>query len=269
MQIITRAQWGARHDDGFGPAPVPYSRTYLHQSVTIAPDLVWVDADGDGVEDDEEKAMRLLEDIGEQRFGRGISYTWCIPPSGRIYEGHSVDRQGSHTGGLNDIARAICLIGRYQDTAPTPAQIRSIAWLLQHNVAKGWTKTAALTGGHRDVKATECPGDLAYAAIPTINQLAAGPAITEEDTVSWNDRFKAPNGKEYSAAEYLVWTNWYVGQLTAQVAGLQTAVDKLAGAVGGDDLTAEELKAAVKAGTAEALAEGLVKIDVTVNGAQT
>lgn len=180
-QIITRAQWGARHDNGFGPAPLPYSRTYLHQSVTIAPDLVWIDADGDGVEDDEEKAMRLLEEIGEKRFGGGISYTWCIPPSGRIYEGHSVDRQGAHTGGLNDVARAICLIGRYQDDEPTPAQIQSIAWLLQHNVAKGWTKTAALTGGHRDVKATECPGDLAYAAIDDINQLAAGPAITDTE----------------------------------------------------------------------------------------
>jgi hypothetical protein len=83
---------------------------WLHHSVTIAPDLVWVDADGDGVEDDEERAMRTLEDIGEARFGEGISYTLAVMPSGRVYEGHGVDRQGAHTG-RNDIARAIVLVG--------------------------------------------------------------------------------------------------------------------------------------------------------------
>lgn len=217
LRVIPRAAWGARHPNGFGPAPVPYSRTYLHQSVTIAPDLVWVDADGDGVDDDEERAMRLLEDIGQQRFGGGISYTWPIFPSGRIYEGHSVDRQGAHTGGLNDVARAIVFVGRYQTTAPTAAQLRSAAWLLQHNRDKKWTKTAAITGGHRDVKATECPGDLAYAAIPEINRLAAGPAIKEDDDMATPQEIAAAvwahllpsldNGKLYPAAAFVTTDN--------------------------------------------------------------
>lgn len=184
MNVITRAQWGAKHADGGGPAPVPYERTYLHHSVTLAPDLGWLDADRDGVDDDEEEALRLLERIGQDRFGQGISYTWLVPPSGRIYQGHSVDRLGAHTGGLNGIARAICLIGDYSNRAPTDAQIVSVAWLLQHNARQSWTKVAALTGGHRDVKGTACPGDRAYAAIPLINRLAAGPAITEEDCVT-------------------------------------------------------------------------------------
>ena len=43
----------------------------------------------------------------------------------------------------------------------------------------------------------------------------------------------------------------------AEVAGLRVAVEKLAAAVAGDDLTAAELQAAVNAGVAEALAAGI------------
>ena len=55
--------------------------------------------------------------------------------------------------------------------------------------------------------------------------------------------------------------------IRAEIAGLRAAVDKLAGAFAGDDLTADELKSAVKAGVAEALAEGTVNVDIDVTGA--
>jgi hypothetical protein len=169
VEIISRARWGARHPNGFGFAPLPAAEVWLHHSVTLAPDLVWIDTDRDGVEDDEEKAMRLLEDIGQSRFGGGISYTWLIPPSGRIYEGHSVDRQGSHTVNRNSISRAICFIGNYDISKPTQAQIRSSALLLRDAKAAGWIAHPRLTGGHRDLKSTACPGQYAYQAIPLIN----------------------------------------------------------------------------------------------------
>lgn len=191
VQIIHRAAWGARHDDGGGSAPLPASEVWLHHSAGVWPDLVWIDVDADGVEDDEERAMRALEDIGEQRFGRGISYTFVIMPSGRVYEGHSVDRLGAHTGGRNSVARAICYAGNYMIHQPTAAQLRSTALLLQHGVHQGWWRVAALRGGHRDVKpltgdsvATDCPGNFAYAAIPEINRLAGGPLVTEEDDMA-------------------------------------------------------------------------------------
>lgn len=179
LQIIPRAAWGARHKRGFGPAPLPALGAYLHQSVSLMPDLEWIDVDGDGVEDEEARAMLRLEDIGQERFGGGISYTWAIAPSGRIYEGHGEDRQGAHTIGLNDTTRGVVLMGRYQDTDPTPMQIRSCAWLLQDAHRRGVLRRPVLLGGHRDVKATECPGGRAYAAISRTNALAAGPPITD------------------------------------------------------------------------------------------
>jgi hypothetical protein len=176
MDIISRARWGARYSAGFGPSPLPARELWLHHSVTVAPDLTWVDADGDGVEDDEERAMRTLEDIGQQRFGGGVSYTFAIMPSGRIYEGHGVGRQGAHTGGRNDIARAIVLVGDYSTRPPTDAQQRATAWLVEHGRKQGWWTVYGLSGGHRQAPnqvATACPGDAALREIPTVNRLAA------------------------------------------------------------------------------------------------
>jgi hypothetical protein len=183
MDIITRAQWGARYARGFRDAPLPAQEVWLHHSVTLAPDLTWVDTDRDGVEDDEERAMRLLEQIGQDRFGGGISYTFAVMPSGRVYEGHGVDRQGAHTGGRNDIARAIVLVGNYETYRPTPAQVQAVVALLQHGKAQGWWTTAALNGGHRQAPgaSTACPGRYGMAIIGTVNEAAARPPA-EYDT---------------------------------------------------------------------------------------
>lgn len=179
--IIPRSKWGARYDNGFGVRALPIPEKWLHHSVTIAPDLHFLDIDGDGVDEDEERAMRVLEDIGEDRFNGGISYTFCVMPSGRIYEGHSIDRVGAHTAGRNTISASICLVGNYQQTDPTEMQKKSVAWLLEHGRASGWWYNNQLTGGHRDVYNTGCPGDEAYDEIAGINTIAATGGYNEED----------------------------------------------------------------------------------------
>lgn len=168
VTVIPRSEWGARYSNG-APKVVlrlPFSEWWLHHSVTIAPDLL-------PPFDDEYRAMRVLEDIGQQRFGQGISYTWPIMPTGRAYEGHSVDRRGAHTGGRNDIARAICFVGNYETSRPTAAQIEAAAQLMVQEHRAGRAKTYRLNGGHRDLKSTSCPGRYAYEAIPAINARAA------------------------------------------------------------------------------------------------
>lgn len=186
VEIIPRATWGARHPNGFGPAPLPATEVWLHHSVTLAPDLVWIDANKDSVDDDEKQAMQLLESIGQNRFGGGISYTWLIPPSGRIYEGHSVNREGSHTANKNSIARAICFIGNYEINEVTAKQIWAASELLRYAFISGWIKYPQLNGGHKDLKSTACPGKHAYQAIPTINTnakkvptMADSPLVTD------------------------------------------------------------------------------------------
>lgn len=181
VDLITRAEWGARHPDGDGPAPLPARQWWLHHSATIAPDLAWLDADRDGVDDDERRAVRAIEDIGQKRFGQGMSYTWLIPPSGRVYQGHSMGRLGAHTAGRNSVGRAICFVGNYELHEPTAAQLDAAAAVLVAEHRAGRAATHRLTGGHRDLKATACPGRAAYALIPEINRRAAALWIAGPD----------------------------------------------------------------------------------------
>lgn len=195
MKIISREEWGAVHDDGAGPAPLPASEVWLHHSVTIAPDLL-------PPFDDDYATVRTLERIGESRFGRGISYTFLVTPAGLVFEGHSVGRKGSHTAGRNSIARAICLVGDYETMRPTDPQVDAVAWLLVHGWLSGWWDAVPLDGGHRDVKGTACPGRFAYTAIPEINRraqsLAAStlaPQTMEDDMFTYEYDADGPTPK--------------------------------------------------------------------------
>jgi hypothetical protein len=161
-RIIPRAEWGARHDNGAGARRLPCRETWLHHSVTIAPDLL-------PPFDDDHAAVRALEKIGEQRFKRGISYTFLVTPAGLIFEGHSIDRVGSHTAGHNTVGAGICLIGNYDADAPPEPMLDAVGWLLAHGYFNGWWDAVPLDGGHRDTKPTACPGRFAYAELQNIN----------------------------------------------------------------------------------------------------
>lgn len=216
-RIITRAEWGARYSNGFYSAPVPWRENWAHHSVTLAPDLEWLDANRDGVEDDEAQAMRTLEQIGESRFGGGISYTAAVMPSGRIYEGHGYNRQGAHTGGRNDISRAIVFVGNYDLNQPTREQIASAAWLLRFWHHQGWCPRPAFDGGHQQAPnqiATACPGRHVLAAIPEINRLAASAEaldlVQEDDEPMFQHITLPPTGKD-EVREIVIGLPWQGG----------------------------------------------------------
>lgn len=178
MEIIPREQWGAQYARGFGPAPLPAQELWLHHSVTKSA--------GIGATFEQDCAgVRQLEQIGQDRFGGGISYTFVACESGRVFEGHGVDRQGAHTGGRNSISRALCLLGDYQIRPPTSPQLAATAELVAHGHACGWWDACRLDGGHRDAPgaSTSCPGDQAHALIPEINQAAqTGGDMTPEES---------------------------------------------------------------------------------------
>lgn len=150
--IRPRADWSPRYSNGAGPAPLPATDgAFLHHSVTKA---------RNGPE-----AIRELEQIGQSRFRAGISYTIPVSPDGTAWEGHGIDRLGSHTKGHNTKGRGIVLIGNYADMDPTPAAREKVAQVLAHGVRHRWWPTTSLRP-HSAVRATECPGDRARAAIP-------------------------------------------------------------------------------------------------------
>ena len=177
-ELITRDQWHARYRDGFRSRPLPVTEFWLHHTVTIAPDL-------EPPFDDDDRAVRTLEQIGQDRFGGGLSYTYPVTPVGRIYEGIGLDRSGAHTKGHNTVGAAFALVGDYTRRAPTAEQEYAIAERMVKDHRAGNATTHHLNGGHRDVFGTSCPGDAAYARIPHINALAdrlwADPDYQEDD----------------------------------------------------------------------------------------
>lgn len=166
MEIISRADWGARYPAGFGAAPLPAREVWLHHTTTATPPA-------GATEEQDAGDVRQVERIGQDRFGGGISYTFVVAPSGRIFEGTGVSRKGAHTKGRNSIARAIVLLGNFDVMRPTPQQLDAVAWLLAHGASTGWWP-GQLAGGHRDAPgaSTACPGRYAYAAIGGINTAA-------------------------------------------------------------------------------------------------
>lgn len=180
QDIIQRSEWGARHEDGFGPRPVGDLKVYVHHSVTAAPDLL-------PPFKDDYAAVRKLESIGEARFGRGISYHFPITPAGLIFEGVSIDRIGAAISNYNTPTANIALVGNYDVKKPPRPMLEAVDWLLHHGAGKWWRKPV-ITGGHRDAPgaATACPGQFAYSLLDDINRgeyHADGPVFVDRPVI--------------------------------------------------------------------------------------
>lgn len=167
MRIITRREWGARYADGFGALRPPATEVWLHHT--------------GGTEPDNAVGIRHLEQVGQDRFAGGISYTFLIGQSGTVYEGTTPNREGAHTLGHNTVGRAICWIGNYEIIRPTEQIIQATADLLVFGRDQGWWTQATLTGGHRDLYATKCPGNHAYVVIGEVNRRAGGASQDDGD----------------------------------------------------------------------------------------
>ena len=173
--IISRAMWGARHREGFGTRSLPVRFYFAHHSVTNPPPPNATAAQ-------DYATMRTLEDIGQSRFGGGVSYSYAIMPSGRILQGLRDHRIGAHTRGYNTTGIAIVFVGNYETNQPTEAQIASAVALSRYLRAQGSTNVSTRLQGHRDVGATACPGRHIYSRLGGIE--AASRSETEATPVS-------------------------------------------------------------------------------------
>jgi len=170
MKIFTRKEWGARFRDGVADRSAYVGRLdkWSHHTVTAQLDARATVAQ-------EMAQMRSIEAVGQARFGAGMSYSFLVFPSGRVYQGVSIGRLSYHTGqGRNANSIAICYPGNYETHEPTQVQLDATAELLRYGTERGWWTQRKIDGGHRDLKATACPGRNYYGKIGAINALALG-----------------------------------------------------------------------------------------------
>lgn len=182
-QIYSRAQWGA--DESLRDKPsLHYGEIhggFIHHTVN-ANDYTRAEVPG---------IIRSIYAYHVKARGwSDIGYNFLIDRFGRIWEGRygGVNRPvvGAHTENYNDWSFGVSAIGNYQIARPSNALIQSegalFAWKLSlHGVSAAATNVrigprvfSSSIMGHRDTKATECPGQYLYARIPDIRRLAAG-----------------------------------------------------------------------------------------------
>jgi hypothetical protein len=210
---VSRATWGADESLRFDSAGhekwpaeyFPVQKLTVHHTAT---------ANGDP---DPAATVRAIYRYHAIDRGWGdIGYQFLIDESGRVYEGRHTDDDpatpmafdaagrgvvGAHVAGWNSGNIGISLLGTLTDRRPTAAAQRALEQELAAlaartgisptgagtytNPVNGLTWTGPNIPGHRDFAATECPGGITYALLPTIRQRVAareGGTLVEDTT---------------------------------------------------------------------------------------
>lgn len=156
MNIISRSDWGARPPKSVKQIAVPTRELWLHHTA--------------GSGHTGAAAVRAIQRFHmDTRGWSDIAYSFLVDATGAVYEGRGPAVAGAHTRDRNSISHGLCAMGDYQQEQPTERLVASIAQLVRHGHERGWWPDR-LTGGHRDVGQTACPGQYLYSRIPEINR---------------------------------------------------------------------------------------------------
>lgn len=175
VQFLSRATLGLppvgtlheqRQITGGYPYPRPhkyFTRINTHHTVTILKD--W-DHDGiiNGDIEDIAKFMRDLMTAREADLGPEVPYSFVVfetpdPNNAIIAEGRGFEIVGAHTQGENSSSYGVAFAGNTTIRPITKGMIEAVNWVGSKCYDP---RTMRKTLGHRDHKATNCPGDSAY-----------------------------------------------------------------------------------------------------------
>ncbi|MGH3634106.1 MAG: N-acetylmuramoyl-L-alanine amidase [Mycobacterium sp.] len=191
--IISRSQWGADESIRCGS-------TLYDKGIQAA--VIHHTAEGNDYEPQDSAAIvRAIYAYHTRTLGWcDIAYNALVDKYGQVFEGRAggFDRavEGSHTGGFNRDTWGVAMIGNFDEIPPTPIQLRTVGRLLGWRlgldrvdprgavtlVSAGGPNTHFPAGApatlptifsHRDVGATDCPGNIAYPLMDEIRDTAA------------------------------------------------------------------------------------------------
>lgn len=174
VDIVTRAEWGAKRPKSRRLIRVPVKNLWLHHTAGSERGAA---------------GMRAIQNFHQAPKPHGrewvdIAYSWVYCPYERkFFEGRGPGVAGAHTQGHNSTSHALCIMGNF-DRDPVPdTLIADVAGFVRWHAEHGPDR---ITGGHRDVSPTSCPGNNLYRRIGDINTVAANttrfvPAPQDED----------------------------------------------------------------------------------------
>lgn len=171
-EIISRQQWDST--PGRPPAdPGPESLVVFHNTPMRVTTPTSTRAE-------EIEALRIIENHHRKNNGwADIGYNFAGSQTGRIYECRGWPSAGAHAGtrAANFSSIGIALLLNGNDQRPSPALIQSIRDLLQGGVQIGELAPNFEIKGHRDFKATTCPGDLVYGMLDQFDYRTAADIV--------------------------------------------------------------------------------------------
>lgn len=163
MITISRNQWGAQHGRGT-PLGGPRDGVVIHHTVT--PDLMC----GTALSEEIEAVQRVERFHAVDNGWAGIGYNFLITQNGHVFVGRGWDHIGAHAGSRADNRRSygICFVINGEERTPSRASKEACRELIREGVRLGKIAAGYLVKGHRDLKATACPGDALYQCLPEL-----------------------------------------------------------------------------------------------------
>ncbi|XP_039229756.1 peptidoglycan-recognition protein SB1 [Drosophila yakuba] len=159
LQIEPRSSWGA------APARSP-------SRISGAVDYVIIHhSDNPNGCSTSEQCKRMIKNIQSDHKGRrsfsDIGYNFIVAGDGKVYEGRGFGLQGSHAPNYNRKSIGIVFIGNFERNAPSAQMLQNAKDLIELAKQRGHLKDNYTLLGHRQTKATSCPGDALFNEIKT------------------------------------------------------------------------------------------------------
>jgi N-acetylmuramoyl-L-alanine amidase len=178
LAVIPRARWGAM------PANVShmdktrggYRRITVHHSADREPPNL------DGTVAKSAAEVRSIQKAhmeGKETGYADIGYHFVIDPYGRVFQGRELAFQGAHAAGANNVQNlGVCLIGNFDEEAPTKAALDALKKLLDEQRTI-WKIPRSQVLTHQELKSTECPGRNLAKWVQAYRHAAGTPAPVE------------------------------------------------------------------------------------------
>ncbi|XP_068106230.1 glutaminyl-peptide cyclotransferase-like protein isoform X1 [Hyperolius riggenbachi] len=156
--ILTKAQWGGRSPTCRTAMATPVTYAIIHHTATGA-------CSTQSACTSQAKSIQNYHIDGNGWCDMG--YNFLVGGEGTIYEGRGWTSVGAHAPNYNSNSIGISLIGTFTSANPTSAAQTAAKNLIACGVTKGYIKSAYILKGHRNVTATECPGNTFYNTVKT------------------------------------------------------------------------------------------------------
>ena len=156
LDIITRAQWGARPPVAAMKSQKPNRITVHHTAVRSNPKIS-IENKLRGLQSFSQSRAKLADGRAKQRWA-DIPYHYYIAIDGKAAEARSAGFVGDTNTRYDPTGHiTIAVEGNFEKEVPTPAELASLRTLIA-DLAKQYRVPASRIGVHKDYARTACPG---------------------------------------------------------------------------------------------------------------